>query len=150
MGRGIAGLNRAQLSRLVELVVGDKGIALAPRFLTFPDGRAGDFDVSAHQCLSGDDRRDHGGLPAHDLADDRGVGWVVFLGQGRFSSPCPRNTTHPTPTLPLPWDTPQRYGTGLHGDRTKRRGTTAGSGVFCGVTRIPPADMRPSGPAEYE
>ena len=34
MGKGIIGLDRTELSRLVELVVGDDEIALAPRILT--------------------------------------------------------------------------------------------------------------------
>ena len=34
MGEGIIGLDRTELSRLVELVVGDDEIALAPRILT--------------------------------------------------------------------------------------------------------------------
>ncbi|MCR2052023.1 transposase, partial [Actinomyces bowdenii] len=34
MDKGITGLDRAQLSRLVELVVGDEEVAEAPRILT--------------------------------------------------------------------------------------------------------------------
>ena len=34
-----------------------------------PDSRAGDFDLSAHQCLSGGDCRCHGCALAHDLPD---------------------------------------------------------------------------------
>ena len=71
MGKGITGLDRTQLSCLVEMVLGDTEISLAPRILG-PLAAAGDVDVFAHQHLPGGDRRDHGGVTADDLAGDLG------------------------------------------------------------------------------
>ena len=69
MSKGITGLDGTQIARLVEVVVRDSEIVLAPSILS-PLAAAGDVDVSVHQHLPGGDCRHHGGVPAHDLTDD--------------------------------------------------------------------------------
>lgn len=74
MSKGITGLDRAQLSRLMELVVRDEEVALAPRILSPLAAVQATLIYLLYLRTSTCQEAiaEIKGAPAHDLADDRG------------------------------------------------------------------------------